>query len=56
MDVVVRATGKAAWNLRSDSSVVGRPTRAEFCSQGFNERLNLVTRGLVVEKAQRSHG
>ena len=37
-DIVVRATGKAASNLRSDSSVVGRPTRAEFCSRRFKTR------------------
>ena len=36
--IIVPATGRAARNFRSDSTVVDRPARAEFCSRRFNTR------------------
>jgi hypothetical protein len=36
--VIVPATGRAASNFNSDSTVVDRPARAEFCSRRFNTR------------------
>ena len=32
------ATGRPAWNFRSDSKYVGRPERDEFRSRRFNTR------------------